>query len=81
MHIEAFNTEKDNDYLDIYDGENANEINRIKILSGNLSRSFLSEDILSAGHSLFLAFHSNENNQSRGFYITYSLIGNIAIFS
>uniref|UniRef100_A0A673GR16 CUB and sushi domain-containing protein 3-like n=1 Tax=Sinocyclocheilus rhinocerous TaxID=307959 RepID=A0A673GR16_9TELE len=63
LHFELFQTEKEFDILEIFDGGQS-----LAVLSGDLSVPF---NITTMGHQLFLRWSSDHGTNKKGFRITY----------
>ncbi|KTG40098.1 hypothetical protein cypCar_00017639, partial [Cyprinus carpio] len=67
LHFELFQTEKEFDMLEIFDGPNIYS-QSLAVLSGDLSVPF---NITTTGHQLFLRWSSDHGTNKKGFRITY----------
>ncbi|XP_050987326.1 CUB and sushi domain-containing protein 3 isoform X1 [Labeo rohita] len=67
LHFELFQTEKEFDILEIFDGPNIYS-QSLAVLSGDLSVPF---NITTTGHQLFLRWSSDHGTNKKGFRITY----------
>ncbi|XP_016429682.1 CUB and sushi domain-containing protein 3-like [Sinocyclocheilus rhinocerous] len=67
LHFELFQTEKEFDILEIFDGPNIYS-QSLAVLSGDLSVPF---NMTTTGHQLFLRWSSDHGTNKKGFRITY----------
>ena len=71
LEIVAFNTERNIDYVDVYDGINDQAQHSAKTLHGVLSP----QSIQSTGSSLFLKFISDGSDTRSGFHMRFKYTG------
>ncbi len=67
LNFTSFNTEANNDILNIYDGENAQSS-----LLGSFSGNMIPSEITSTGGSVYLEFNSNDTIQGLGWDLYYT---------
>uniref|UniRef100_A0AAR2IVV0 CUB and Sushi multiple domains 3a n=1 Tax=Pygocentrus nattereri TaxID=42514 RepID=A0AAR2IVV0_PYGNA len=67
LHFQLFQTEKEFDILEIFDGPNIYS-QSLAVLSGDLAVPF---SLTTTGHQLFLRWSSDHGTNRKGFHITY----------